>query len=152
IVFEVFEKEKRNLGALAGGGRYDILPEIFGRRDMGATGVAGGVERTILALSGADEAGVKAKRVFVGYVGEDLAGAAAGIASTLRRGGVPADLEVSGRSLRKQLEYASKSASLFVIVGPRDYAEREVTLRDMRSGVETKIPLEELEARIRSSL
>ncbi len=152
IVFEVFGKEKRNLGALAGGGRYDALPEVFGRKDIGATGVAGGVERTILALSASEEAGVKSGRVFVGYVGEDLAGVSAGIASDLRRSGVPADLEVSGRSLRKQLEYASKDASLFVIVGPRDYAEGKVTLRDMKSGEESKIPLGDLESRIRSSL
>ncbi len=152
IVFEVFENEKRNLGALAGGGRYDILPEIFGRSDMGATGVAGGVERTILALSKREETGVESKRVFIGYVGEDMAGVAAEITSNLRRRGLPVDIEVSGRTLRKQLEYASKSASLFVIVGPGDYAERKVTLRDMESGAESKIPLEELEARLRSSL
>ncbi len=152
IVFEVFENKKRNLGALAGGGRYDILPEIFGRSDMGATGVAGGVERTILALSKREETGVESKRVFVGYVGEVMAGVAAEITSNLRRKGLPVDTEVSGRTLRKQLEYASKSASLFVIVGPRDYAERKVTLRDMESGAESKIPLEELEARLRRSL
>src|SRR3989338_1747007 len=46
MVFEVFD-EKSDLGALAGGGRYDSLAKAFGREDLGATGVAGGVERII---------------------------------------------------------------------------------------------------------
>ena len=40
MVFEVFD-EKSDLGALAGGGRYDSLAKTFGREDLGATGVAG---------------------------------------------------------------------------------------------------------------
>ncbi|MEK6966319.1 MAG: ATP phosphoribosyltransferase regulatory subunit, partial [Thermoproteota archaeon] len=49
MVFEVFD-EKSDLGALAGGGRYDSLAKAFGREDLGATGVAGGVERIILTM------------------------------------------------------------------------------------------------------
>ena len=47
MVFEVFDKNS-TLGALAGGGRYDSLTKAFGREDIGAAGVAGGVERIIL--------------------------------------------------------------------------------------------------------
>ena len=42
IVFEAFDTTS-DLGALVGGGRYDSLPKVFGRDDLGATGVAGGV-------------------------------------------------------------------------------------------------------------
>src|SRR5918992_920286 len=49
IVFEVFDQIS-NIGSLVGGGRYDKLPKIFGRPDLGAAGAAGGVERIILAL------------------------------------------------------------------------------------------------------
>jgi len=49
IVFEAFDTTS-DLGALVGGGRYDSLPNVFGRDDLGATGVAGGVERIILRL------------------------------------------------------------------------------------------------------
>ena len=47
MVFEVFDKNSK-LGALAGGGRYDTLTKAFGRDDIGATGVAGGVEELFL--------------------------------------------------------------------------------------------------------
>ena len=49
VVFEAFDKTF-DIGALVGGGRYDNLPSVFGRNDLGATGVAGGVERIMLAL------------------------------------------------------------------------------------------------------
>ena len=49
VVFEVFDKNS-TLGALAGGGRYDTLTKAFNREDIGATGVAGGVERIILTM------------------------------------------------------------------------------------------------------
>src|SRR5438445_10573460 len=49
IVFEVFDSSS-DLGALVGGGRYDNLTKAFGREDLGATGVAGGVERIIYSL------------------------------------------------------------------------------------------------------
>ncbi|MCH8834271.1 MAG: ATP phosphoribosyltransferase regulatory subunit, partial [Thaumarchaeota archaeon] len=49
IVFEVYDTNSK-LGALAGGGRYDSLPKALGRDDIGATGVAGGVERMILVM------------------------------------------------------------------------------------------------------
>ena len=49
IVFEVFDKNS-TLGALAGGGRYDTLTKAFNREDIGAIGVAGGVERIVLTM------------------------------------------------------------------------------------------------------
>ena len=49
IVFEAFDTTF-DIGALVGGGRYDRLPIALGRTDLGATGVAGGVERIMLAL------------------------------------------------------------------------------------------------------
>jgi histidyl-tRNA synthetase len=150
VVFEVFERNNPSLGALAGGGRYDILPKIFGREDLGATGVAGGVERTVLALQKIGAGLAADKRVYVGYVGESMMEPASEIASRLRRSGLPTDLELSGRGLRKQLESASKSAAVFVLVGPRDYAGHQVTLRDMRSGVESQVALENLEVEIKS--
>lgn len=143
IVFEVFENT-RKLGALAGGGRYDNLPELFGRNDLCATGVAGGVDRMLLALSMTEKKSVKTPKIFVGYVGKEMISNATQIASNLRRNNIPTILEISGKSLRKQIEYASKTTSLFIIVGPKDYAEGKVTLRNMSSGVENKISIEDI--------
>ena len=72
MVFEVFDKNS-SLGALAGGGRYDSLTKAFGREDIGATGVAGGVERIILTMQ---EQKIipesKQNRIAVLYINEEM--------------------------------------------------------------------------------
>ena len=50
IVFEVVDRDHPDLGSLCGGGRYDVLPKLFGRPDLPATGAAGGVERIALSM------------------------------------------------------------------------------------------------------
>ena len=153
IVFEVFDGKDTKLGALAGGGRYDGLPALFGRPDMGATGVAGGVERTALALSrkpGEREA--KAK-VFVANTNNDLRAEASSIAATLRAKGISCELELSGRTLRKQMEAASqKSFRIVVIVAPKELSVGKVVLKDMDTGKEATVPTTSLASDIRSRL
>jgi len=118
MVFEVFD-EKTDLGALAGGGRYDSLAKVFGREDLGATGVAGGVERIILTM---EEQGIvklePSKVVSVLYVNDEMQKHATGLASKLRQKGIPVEIDLSGRSLKKQMESASES-KFAVIVAPK---------------------------------
>ncbi|MEM1524957.1 MAG: ATP phosphoribosyltransferase regulatory subunit, partial [Nitrososphaerales archaeon] len=146
IVFEVFDRECVELGALAGGGRYDALPEVFGRADMGATGVAGGVERIILALKKVGGVGkINGAKVYVAYAKPDMIIHAGKITSMLRRNGIPTDMDISGRSLKRQMEVASsKSVKYVVLIAPREYSEGKVILRDMGSGEERVIKVDEL--------
>lgn len=135
MVFEVFD-ESSDLGALAGGGRYDSLTNAFGRSDIGATGVAGGIERIILTMK---EQGVKfaPKKgvVSVMYVNEELKDHAQKIASVLRENNIPTQIDLLGRSLRKQMEFASESLYA-VILAPREFSENKVIVRNMNDGNE----------------
>lgn len=147
MVFEVFDKEDLQLGALAGGGRYDSLPEIFGSHGMGATGVAGGVERTILSLKKRKSTvGFQTEKplVYIAYAGRESATAAHGLTALLRHRHIATEVELIGRSLRKQLETAaSHEAAYAIIVGPREQAMGKIVLRDMKSGRETVETIEE---------
>ncbi|MFQ5476045.1 MAG: histidine--tRNA ligase [Nitrosopumilus sp.] len=142
-VFEVFDKNSK-LGALAGGGRYDSLTKAFGREDIGATGVAGGVERIILTMQ---EQGIipeiSQKRVAVLYINDEMQKVAMSIASMLRLENIPTDIDIVGRNLKKQMEQV-KNAKLAIIVGPDELKEGNVVLRDMTDGSEGTIPLEKL--------
>ena len=143
IVFEVFDKNS-TLGALAGGGRYDSLTKAFGREDIGATGVAGGVERIILTMH---EQGIipeiKQKRIAVLYVNDEMQKVALSIASLLRLANIPTDIDLVGRNLKKQMEIAT-NARFAIIVGPQELEEGNVVLRDMNDGTEGVISLEKL--------
>ena len=143
IVFEVFDKNS-TLGALAGGGRYDTLTKAFGREDIGAIGVAGGVERIILTMQ---EQKIipetKQNRIAVLYINDEMQKVAHSIASLLRLANIPTDIDLAGRNIKKQMNQATNSR-LAIIVGPQELEQGNVVLRDMINGTEGVISLEKL--------
>ena len=143
IVFEAFDTTS-DLGALVGGGRYDNLPNAFGRNDLGATGVAGGVERIILRL---DDQGISCipfnDTTSVLYVNDELKSDAINCASKLRKLGIPTNIDLTTKSLKKQMENSSRS-KFCVIFAPKEFSEKQVILRNMIDRTEKQISLDEL--------
>ena len=142
-VFEVFDKNS-TLGALAGGGRYDTLTKAFNREDIGAAGVAGGVERIILTMQEQNIIPqITQKRVAVLYINDEMRKVAHSITSLLRLNNIPADIDLANRNLKKQMNNAS-NARFSIIVGPQELENGNVVLRDMKDGKEETISLEKL--------
>jgi len=140
-VFEVYDKNS-TLGALAGGGRYDSLTKAFGREDIGATGVAGGVERIILTMQEQKIiSDTKQPRVSVLYTNEDMQKVAMSIASLLRLANIPTNIDLAGKVLKKQMDQATDSRYC-LIVGPKELDDGKVVLRDMKSGEESQVDIE----------
>ena len=143
IVFEAFDTTS-DLGALVGGGRYDNLPNAFGRNDLGATGVAGGVERIILRL---DEQGISCIQsndtASVLYVNDELKSDAINCASKLRKLGITVNIDLTTKSLKKQMEISS-SSKFSIIFAPEEFARGHVVLRNMIDRTEKQISLDEL--------
>ncbi len=151
IVFEVFERGF-DVGALVGGGRYDTLTKAFGRNDLGATGAAGGVERIVLLLEKQKvDLQIGDARVSVVFVNDDMQKIAIGIASQLRLKCIPTDVDLSGKSLKKQMEIASNSKHV-IIVAPKEYADNCVIIRNMEDGSEKQVRIDAILSDIESSL
>jgi len=143
IVFVVFDTNS-TLGALAGGGRYDTLTKAFNREDIGATGVAGGVERIILTMQEQKIIpDILQNRVAVLYINDDMQKVAHSIASLLRLNNIPTDIDLAGRNMKKQMEIAN-NAKFSIIVGPQEIEQGNVVLKDMINGTEGTISLEKL--------
>ena len=138
VVFEAFD-ESTNSSALVGGGRYNKLTEAFGRKDIGATGAAGGVERIVMALQKHNILKQPKKQlVYVANTSDDLRAKTVELVSYLRTGGIPVDYDMLGRALRKQLNDASnKRAEFVVIVAPNEIQAGQVILRSMNDGTES---------------
>lgn len=151
IVFEAFDKGGEDVGAILGGGRYDKLCAIYGKRNIPATGVAGGIERLLISL---ERAAVFPKltqvgTVFVAAVNDDVRQRAFAIANELRTLGIPSDVDVKRRSLAKQLEYAdSLGIPYALIVGPQEVESGRFKLRDMRKRTEESLALDGIVRRI----
>jgi len=143
IVFEAFDTTS-DLGALVGGGRYDSLPKVFGRDDLGATGVAGGVERIILRL---DDQGISsipaAAFISILYVNDELKPHAINCASKLRQLGISVNIDLTAKPLKKQMEMSSNS-KFCVIFAPKEFSEKQVVLRNMTDRTEKQISLDHL--------
>ena len=143
IVFEAFDTTF-DIGALVGGGRYDSLPVALGRTDFGATGVAGGVERIILALENQNSKFKEPdERISVLYVNNEMKVHAIKIASTLRKNGMCVDIDLNDKSLKKQMEQSIDS-KFAVIVAPKEFSNRMIVLRNMAERSEKQISVENL--------
>lgn len=143
IVFEAFDSTS-DLGALVGGGRYDNLTKAFGREDLGATGVAGGVERIVYSLEKQRiDVDTKTSQIWVAYINEEMQKVALDIVSLLRQKGIHTEADLGGKSLKKQMEMASNSKYV-IIVAPKEYSSKSVVLRNMKDGTEKQVLLESI--------
>ncbi|MGA2198392.1 MAG: histidine--tRNA ligase [Nitrososphaerales archaeon] len=147
IVFEVKDGARPDLGSLCGGGRYDVLPKIFGRPDLSATGAAGGVERMALSMGPQTK---ETASVYVAYTEPPLMKTALEALAELRAEGVRSEVGPRGRNLRRQLEDASSTGFRWVLlVGRKELDSGNFLLKDLRDGTETLVPSKDFLSRIR---
>jgi len=146
LVFEAFDSEGE-LRALFGGGRYDDLVSLFGSQDVPAVGFAFGYSTTreLLKKEGEWPAEELSTDVYVAAVSADVRDEALSFASDLRMEGLVVETDLADRGLGSQFGYAdSINADTVLIVGQRDLDNGEVTVRDMDSGDEEQVPIEDL--------
>jgi histidyl-tRNA synthetase len=150
IIFEIAVPELEK--ALAGGGRYDKLIELFGGASTPAVGVAHGIDRIMLALQ-LQKATAKAreeKTVMVIPVNEELKSEALRISRILRDAGIPAEVEVTGRKVAKALEDADRrKLDYAIIVGEKELKEKAVAVRDLAKRKQEIVKIEKIAAAIR---
>ncbi|UCH88229.1 MAG: histidine--tRNA ligase [Thermoplasmata archaeon] len=144
----VFEIDVPELGAekqVCGGGAYSLL-ELFGGKPAPTIGFAIGFDRLIMALEeqGRPFSSMKPS-VFVIPVGKEALSKGIEIASDLRATGIATDLELKGRGPSKSLKFAANLGVKFaVIIGESELAENNVTVKNMESGDQEKVKIQEL--------
>ncbi|MCL1904647.1 MAG: histidine--tRNA ligase [Methanomassiliicoccaceae archaeon] len=144
----VFEAEAPSLGAekqICGGGSYS-LSELFGGEKVFSTGFAIGFDRVLLAI---EKEGQKYENkgvlAYVVPVSDDVRNDAAKIVSMLRSNGVSADIDIMRRKMAKAMKHASATGAKYaVIVGKNELAEGSVTVRDMGTGDQKIVKIEDL--------
>ncbi|MDR2443226.1 MAG: histidine--tRNA ligase [Deltaproteobacteria bacterium] len=140
-----FEVHSGNLGsqnAVAGGGRYDGLCARLGGPDIPAIGFAAGLERLILLLSEKYAATEPGPDYYAAVLCPEATGPAFTLVQHLRAMGhmVAADWEPGG--LKSRLKRADKAGAAKVIMfGPDELAAGEVTVRDLSTGDQWRLPI-----------
>ncbi len=130
--------------AVGAGGRYDGLLRQLNGPDLPGIGFALGMERLVLLME-QQENGTPLKPttdLFVAALGEKAAEHAAILIHAVRKLGLSAAMDYSGRSLKAQMKQAGRLNSRFtLIIGEDELACNEGVLRDMNTQQQTKFPL-----------
>lgn len=146
MVFEVFDTEDE-FRAVFGGGRYDDLIGLFGGEDVPAVGFGMGdaVIEEVLKREGKWPREDLETDVYVAHITDEEKTFARELTRKLREEGYTAELDLVGRGLSNQLDYADRiGAELVLIVGPDELERGVVTVKDMRSGDEGEAAVEDL--------
>ena len=151
-IFEVSAPEDVKMGSIGGGGRYADLTGVFGLKDVSGVGISFGLDRIYLVL---EELGLfpetisKSTEVLFINFGDKEALFSLKAIKNLREAGVKAELYpdkiTNGKHMKKQMNYANKRNIPFVVlVGDEEMNNSVYTLKNMKSGEQTKTSLEEL--------
>ena len=144
-IFEVFAEQ--GIGSVAAGGRYDKMIGLFLGRDIPATGISLGIERIMEVIKERKiiEMTKSKTKVFVIAVNDRLRNKILEIVQMLREKSIKVDYDLRSRTLSKQLEYASSLGIPFaVIVGERELKEKSVKIRNMKTGKEEIVSINQL--------
>ncbi|MDX1575619.1 MAG: His/Gly/Thr/Pro-type tRNA ligase C-terminal domain-containing protein, partial [Kiloniellales bacterium] len=139
--FEFVTTELGAQGAVLAGGRYDGLSESMGGPATPATGWAGGVERLAMLLADLPE---PPRPIAVIPIGEASEAPALRLSEDLRRKGLQVDLGFAG-NLSKRMKRANKlNARFAVLLGEDELAAKVATLRDLDTGAQETVALDQL--------
>ncbi len=147
-IFEAFSHDPQFDGAVAAGGRWDEMIGDFLGSDQPypASGISFGLE-PITELIKAQRQEAESQRtsvVDVYVVPIRLQQEGLDVAQKLRRVGLNVDLDLVGRGVSENLKFANAyGIPHVVIVGPKELEQDKVTLRDMQSGDETLLALDD---------
>lgn len=150
-----FEFESPLLGAqssIAGGGRYDLLSkEVGSKQVVPAVGFAAGIERILLACAAeaVPQPAPSKVDVFIIALGDAAMTWTFSGAARLRTAGLDVSFDLKGRSMKAQMREANRQQARFVaIVGDDELASETVQLKDMESGEQTAVRLEDIPHRV----
>jgi histidyl-tRNA synthetase len=139
----VFEWVTDRLGAqgtVAGGGRYDGLFEQLGGKPTPACGFAIGIERMILLLQDAGEAGAGAPLAYVVHDGDAASRLAWRAGEMLRDAGCKVVVNAGGGSFKSQMKRADASGARYaLLIGADEAAANAVSVKPLRETAEQRI-------------
>ncbi|MDE6269624.1 MAG: histidine--tRNA ligase [Muribaculaceae bacterium] len=136
------------IGSITGGGRYDNLTGVFGMPGLSGVGISFGADRIYDVLNALDLYPAEAQnstRVIFLNLGTAEAEASLRAAMQLRRRDIAAEVYPDAAKMKKQMAYADALGIPFVaIIGDQELADGTVTLKNMTSGEQQRVPADEL--------
>ncbi len=142
-----------SIGSITGGGRYDNLTGIFGMPGLSGVGISFGADRIYDVLNGLDlypRGAVNGTQVLFINFGETETAYCLPIATKCRERGIRTEIYPDSVKMKKQMAYANaKNIPYVVLAGESEIAENKLTLKNMETGEQLTLAVEELLATIK---
>ena len=146
IVFEIYVEGLGAQKQVCGGGTYSLI-KVFGGQEVESTGFALGFDRLMNAIEELTEK-EEAKShldLYVAPISADVRLKAYEITQTLRRAGFRCDVDLNNKKFKKLMNYADKiKVPKMIIIGKNDLEENKVTIKDMKSGQQEQISIDDI--------
>ena len=143
FVCDITENDKLTI---CGGGRYDGLSEILGGPQLCAIGLGFGLERILNIMETQKIMFPKddSPKVYIASIGENAKKKAFELCGILRTAAIFAEMDIVDRNIKSQMKYADKIGAEYVLViGDDEIAENRAILKNMKTGKENKISINE---------
>ena len=145
-VYETFLNDYREIGSVCSGGRYENLAEYYTDRKLPGVGVSIGLTRLFYKLNELKAINAKqtsiAKVLVISMV-DDMSKSLE-IATKLRANGINAEVYLEDKKIKAKFKYADRLKIPYVIVvGEDEIANNVVTLKNMQTGEQETLTIEE---------
>ena len=157
-VFEISEDTQtgRQQGALIGGGRYDRLARILGKRDVPACGGAAGIERMVILMKEKKirlPAFYQKSELFLAQIGNLSKKKSLKLFEKFRKSNIRVIESLGRDSLKTQLKRADKAGVKYtLILGQKESLEGTIIIRDMKTGSQETVKLDKIVKEIKKRL
>ena len=146
-IFEVKALDVQ-IGSITGGGRYDNLTGVFGMEGVSGVGFSFGADRIFDVLNQLDlypEGSLKTTQLLFVNFGQKEEIHLLPLIAKVRKAGIRTELYPESTKMKKQMGYADAKKIPFVaIVGENEMAENKINLKNMLTGEQTLVTIEEL--------
>ena len=145
-VYETFLNSYRELGSVCSGGRYENLAEYYTDKKLPGVGISIGLTRLFYKLNELNVINASKKsiaEILIIPMVEDLEQPIM-LATKLRNAGINTEIYLNDKKLKAKFKYADKLKIPYVIViGEDEIKTQTIKLKNMETGEEKELPLEE---------
>ena len=136
------------IGSITGGGRYDNLTGIFGMPGLSGVGISFGADRIYDVLNGLDlypkEAVNGTRLLFINFGDAETTYCLPAV-KACRMAGINTEMYPDKAKMKKQMGYANAKGIPFVVLaGDNEMAENKLTLKNMETGEQKLVSVDEL--------
>ena len=155
-VYETILDEYPGIGSVCSGGRYDNLAEYYTNQKLPGVGISIGLTRLFYQLREANIIGANASstlsQVLLIPMDDNGIEYSIKVANQLRAAGIVSEIYFDEAKTAKKFGYADKLKIPYsIVIGTDEVASNLLSLKNMQSGQQTKLTIDEVIAQIKNS-